>query len=124
MTVSHAATTRTALATEVLALIEGGAGAGYIEFQTSGDVEVATHVLTTPAGTVSGPTLTFDTIADDASAAGGVIAKGVIFDSDDTIIITGSCGTIGSGEDFELTSLTVVATEVHSVNSLTYTAPV
>ena len=73
MAVTHPTTVRNGLADYVVDLIDAGAGAGTIEFQTSGDVEVATLTFSDPAfGAASSGTATADTITDDSSAKSGV----------------------------------------------------
>ena len=122
MSVTHAAATRNNIADAVLADIDQNASAAYIEFRTSGDVEVATLTCSDPAGTVSGAVLTFGTIASDTNATGGTIAKAAIIEGGGTDVLNCAVGT--SGSDINLSSLSVTAGDTVALTSLTYTAPV
>ena len=123
MAVTHPAAVRTVLADACVDTIDDGAGAGTLEFQTSGDVEVATLTFSDPAfGAASGPTATASAITSDTSATGGVVAKFVCKDSN--AAAKGFAGNVlTSGGDINLSSLTVGATDTVSISSLTYTAP-
>lgn len=122
MAITHPTSVRNALADLVVDLIDAGAGAGYLEFQTSGDVEVATITFGDPAfGAASSGTATANATTEDSNATGGTIAKFRIFDSDSNEVLAGACGT--SGSDINLTSLTIAATETVELTSLTYSAP-
>lgn len=122
MAVTHPTAVRNAIADAVVDLIDAGAGAGTLEFQTSGDVEVATLTFSDPAfGAAASGTATASAITSDTTATGGTIAKFAIKDSDDTDVIYGSVGT--AGEDINLSSLVVAANDTVSVSSLTYSAP-
>lgn len=113
---------RNAACDAVVDLIDGGAGAGTIEFQTSGDVEVATLTFSDPAfGAASTGVATASAITADSSATGGTIAKVVFKDSNGTVVITPTVGS-GSGE-IDLSSLTVGAGATVSLSSLTVTMP-
>jgi hypothetical protein len=122
MAVTHSAATRNAIADAVLAEIDIDAGAGNLIFQTSGAVEVATLVLSDPAGTVSGAVLTFSAITDDTSATGGTTDRFIIESNSTGTRVLGSVGT--SGQDINLSSVVIGAGDTVSVSSLTYTAPV
>ena len=125
MATTHAAAVRTAIANLVVDSIDAGAGAGTLEFQTSGNVEVATLTFSDPAfGAASGPTATADTITDDTDATGGTIAKAVAKDSDGNAVVTCSVTGSGGGGDIELSSVVISAHQTVGVDSLTYTAPV
>jgi len=121
MAITHGAATRTAIANLVVDAIDAG-GAGSLEFLTSGDVEVATLAFgATAFGAASGPTATANAISDDTNATGGTIAKFRVKSGAGTVIFSGSVGT--SGEDINLSSLSIGAGDTVSVTSLTYTAP-
>jgi len=123
MAITHPTAIRNTLADAVVDAIDGGTGPGTLEFQTSGDVEVATLTFSATAfGAASSGTATANAITDDSSATGGIIAKFVVKDGDGTVIFSGSVGT--SGEDINLSSLSIAATDTVSVSSLTYSAPV
>jgi hypothetical protein len=122
MAVTHAAAVRTILADAAVDTIDAGAAAGTLEFQTSGDVEVATLTFSDPAfGGASGPTATASAITSDTNATGGTVAKAVLKDSDGNAKILCAVGT--SGSDINLSTLTVIAGDTVSISSLTYTAP-
>lgn len=120
--VTHPTAVRTALADLVVDLLDAGAGAGTLVFNTSGDVEVATLTFSDPAfGAASSGTATASAITSDTSATGGTVAKFVAQDSDGTDCFLGAVGT--SGSDINLSSLTVGVGDTVSVSSLTYSAP-
>jgi hypothetical protein len=123
MALTHVTATRNAMADAVVDLIDGGAGAGTLEFQTSGDVEVATITFGDPAfGAAASGTATANATTDDTNATGGIIAKFRIYDSNSTEILSGTVTAVSGGGDIEITSLTIAATETVSLTSLTYTA--
>ncbi len=86
--------TRTAMAAELAAAINAGAGAASIKFYTgsppatpetaiSGQTLLGTLVCSTPAVAASGAVVTFDDIADDASADNaGTAAWARVLDGD------------------------------------------
>ena len=122
MAVTHGTTARNAIADTVTALIDGGTGAGYLEFQTSGGTEVATCPFSATAfGAASSGTCTANAITDDTSATGGTIAKAALKDGDAVSHIQCACGT--SGSDINLSTLSITAGDTVSVTSLTYSAP-
>ena len=122
MAVTHSSSTRNAISDAVLADIDIDVGAGNLEFQTGGSVEVATLPLSDPAGSVTGPTLTFNTINSDTNATGGAVAQFEIQSNGGGARVLGNVQT--SGGDINLSSLTVGAGDTVSMSSLTYTAPV
>lgn len=124
MSVTHATAVRTILADAAVDQIDAGAGAGTLEFQTSGDVEVATLTFSDPAfGAAVNGVATASAITQDSSATGGTIAKARLKDSDGNIKISCSVTASGGGGDIELNSVVVSAGQAVSVSSLTYTAP-
>ena len=121
MAVTHAVAVRNIIADAVVDEIDAGAGAGTLEFQTSGDVEVAILTFSDPAfGAASSGTATASSITDDTNATGGTIAKFKVFDSDSNEKFAGAVGT--SGSDINLSSLSVTAGDTVSLTSLTYSA--
>lgn len=95
-----------------------------LEFQTSGDVEVATLTLGNPAfGAASSGTITLSgTPLSDTNATGGTMAKFVIKVGGSTVNITGSVGT--SGQDINFPGgLTVGAADTVTLTSFTITCP-
>lgn len=120
--VTHPTGVRNALADLVVDLLDAGTGAGTLEIQTSGDVEVATLTFSDPAfGAAAGGTATASAITDDSSATGGTAAKFVAQDSDTNPCFLGAVGT--SGSDINLSSVAIGATDTVSISSLTYSAP-
>ena len=122
MAITHSALTRNAIADAVLAEIDIDAGAGTLEFQTSGAVEAATVTLSDPAGTVSGAVLTFSAITDDTSATGGTVDRFEIKSNGGGSRVLGAVAT--SASDINLSSLVIGDGDTVSISSLTYTAPV
>lgn len=110
------------MADAVVDLIDAGAAAGTLEFQTSGNVEVATCTFSDPAfGAASGGTATANAITSDTNATGGTVAKAVAKDSNGNTVLSCAVGT--SGSDINMSTLTVVAADTVAVSSLTYSAP-
>ena len=124
MAVTHPTTVRNSIADLVVDLIDAGAAAGTLIFQTSGDVEVATLTFSDPAfGAAAAGVATASAITADASATGGTIAKARIKDSNAVEVLACSVTATGGGGDIELNSVVVSAAQQVSVSSLTYTAP-
>jgi hypothetical protein len=117
---------RDAIADAVDATINGGGGAGYLEFQTSGDVEVATITFDATAfGASSTGVITMASAPkSDTSATGGTMAKFKIYDNGapGTLLITGSVGTSGENINFPGGLLVGVGDTV-TLTSLTVTCP-
>ena len=123
MAVTHLMAVRTAIADLVVDLIDAGAGAGKLVFNTSGDVEVATLVFTDPAfGAASSAVATASAITDDTSATGGTTTKAELQDSNALEVCTVSVTATSGGGDIELSSNIISAGQTVSVSSLTYTA--
>ena len=124
MAVTHPTTVRTTLADTVVDLVDAGAGAGKLVFNTSGDVEVATLTFSDPAfGAASSGTATAAAITSDTSATGGVTTKFLVEDSDGTDVFYGSVTATSGGGDIELSNTTIGAGDTVSITSLTYSAP-
>jgi len=123
MALTHTTAIRNGIADYVVDAIDGGTGAGTLEFQTSGDVEVATLSFSATAfGAAASGTATAATITDDTNATGGTVAKFVIKDGDGTEIFQGTAGDVGT-EDIVLSSASIGAGDTVSCSSLTYSAP-
>jgi hypothetical protein len=126
MALTLATTMRDAIADAVDATINGGGGAGYLEFQTSGDVEVATITFDATAfGASSSGTITMASAPkSDTSATGGTMAKFRIYDNGapGTELIAGTVGT--SGEDINFAGgLVVGAGDTVTLTAFTITCP-
>lgn len=120
--VTHPTAVRNAVADLVVDRIDAGSGAGTIQFQTSGDVEVATLTYSDPAyGSAAAGTATANSITSDTNATGGTVAKSRHYDSDATEVFATAVGT--SGSDINLSSLSVGSGDTVSMSSLTYSAP-
>lgn len=120
--ITHSTAIRNSIADLVVDALDGGTGAGYLEFQASGGTEVATCPFSATAfGAASSGTATANTITSDTNATGGTIAQFDANDGDDVTIFAGSVGT--GGEDINMPSVVIAATETVAVDSLTYTAP-
>ena len=96
--------------------------AGTLEFQTSGNAEIATLTLTDPAfGDAVDKVITLDTdpVLQDTNATAGTMAKFVIKNAGTTTVVTGTVGVSGeainfaggvaveTGDTVELTSFTI-----------------
>lgn len=120
--VTHPTGVRNTLADTVVDLIDAGAGAGTLEIQTSGDVEVATLTFSDPAfGSAAAGTATANAITDDTNATGGTAAKFEANDSDSNQVFLGAVST--SGSDINLSSVSIGSGDTVSITSLTYSAP-
>ena len=122
MAITHTAAVRNGIADYVVDSVDTG-GAGTLEFQTSGDVEVATLTFSATAfGAASGGVATAASITSDSSATGGTFAKFVIKNGSGTTILSGTAGDVGT-EDIVLSSASIGNGDTVSCSSLTYTAP-
>lgn len=125
MAVTHPTAIRNAIADVVVDSIDDGTTAGFLVFQTSGDVTVCTITLSDPAfGAASGGIATIDTtpalLSDGATA--GTMAKAEFRNSAGTAKILCAVGT--SGSDINIPGgLTLATNDTVTVTSLTYTAP-
>lgn len=124
MAVTHVTALRNTLCDAAVDAIDGGVGAGLLEFRTAGDVEVATLTFSDPAfGAAVGGTATAAAITADSSATGGTIAKAALRTSTPADQILCSVTATGGGGDIELNSVVVSAGQTVSMSSLTYSAP-
>jgi len=122
VTISTAA--RNAAADAVVDLVDGGAGAGKVVFETAGDAEVATLTMTDPAfGNAAAGVATASTISDDTDATGGTTTKFAMEDSNSLEVLNGSVTAISGGGDIELTSVAIGVGDTVSITSLTVTMP-
>lgn len=119
--VTHPTGVRNTLADTVVDLIDVS-GPGALEIQAAGGAEVATLAFGNPAfGAATGGTATANPISNDTNATGGTAAQFEANDGADAQVFLGSVGT--SGEDINLSSVTIGAGDTVSISSLTYTAP-
>lgn len=122
MAVTLETAARNAACNAIVDLIDAGAGAGTLVFETSGDVEVATLTFSDPAfGNAATGVATASAITSDTNATGGTIAQASFYDSDSNKVLELSVGT--SGADINLSSLSISASDTVAVSSLTITVP-
>ena len=121
MALTLATTMRDAIADAVDATIGTSAT---LEFQTSGNSEVATLTLGNPAfGASSSGVITLSgTPLSDTNATGGTMAKFVIKSGGTTTQITGTVGTSGSDINFS-GGVAVTAGDTVQLTSFTITCP-
>jgi len=113
---------RNAACDAIVDLIDAGAGAGTLVFETSGDVEVATLTFSDPAfGNAATGVATASAITSDTNATGGTVAQASFYDSNSNKVL--ECTVSTSGADINLSSLSVGAGDTVSVSSLTVTVP-
>ena len=121
---------RNAACNAVVDLCDGGTGAGALEFKTSGGTstkgngQVCDMAFNNPAfgaAATGVATMATGTAVEDTNADGGTTTKAYWYDGDDAPILTCSVGT--SGEDINLTSVIIAATETVTITSMTYTVP-
>lgn len=125
MAVTLTTAARNAACNAIVDLVDAGAGAGTLEFQTSGGVEVATLTFSDPAfGNAATGVATASAITSDTSATGGVTTKALLKDSDGTEVMQGSVTASGGGGDITLAGGTTIgAGATVAVSSLTVTVP-
>ena len=120
MAVTLETVARNAACNAVVDLLDGGT----IEFQTSGDVEVATLTFGTPAfGDASVGTATANAITSDTSATGGTITKAVFKTSASAALFSVSVTVTGGGGDIELSSVAIGSGDTVAISSYTHTQP-
>jgi len=118
----YAMNIKTARLEVVLAAIDAGTGAGYLEIGTTGmTLVLATIPLASPCGTVTDDVLTFYMPQSDTSAdATGTAVEARIRDSDDNDCITGM--TVGtSTADIIVNSTSITSTQNVSIVSASIT---
>lgn len=122
---------RSAKAAAVLAAIDGGTGAGYVEVRTgsqpatpataaSGTL-LATIVLESTAGTETGGVITFADPDSVNAVADGTAGWCRVFDGDDAVIFDGQAAT--SGGIFNFSTLTLVNGNPVDCTGGTWTEP-
>jgi len=100
-----------------------GSGTAQLIFETSGDVEVAAIDLQNPAfGNSAAGVITLAGVPlSDTDADGGTVAQFSIYDRDATKILEGVVAV--SGEDMDLSSLSVGVGDTVELTSFTITVP-
>ena len=121
MAVTHSTAVRSALATEVLRLIDRDSLAGKLVFK-DGTATVAVLTLSYPAATELDGELTFGTIASDFDAVAGTIDTFEITDNSGTVILEGSVTVLGGGGDITLSGVVISNGDTVGVTELAYIA--
>ena len=114
---------RNALADAFDDIVNTGAGTSNLKLETSGDVEVATINFQNPAfGAAATGVITLAGVPlQDASATGGTVAQGSIYNRNAAKVSESVAAT--SGQEITMSSLTIGATEVVTLTALTVTVP-
>jgi len=114
---------RNVLADAIDTEINTGAGVADLQFETSGDVEVATIALQNPAfGAAAAGVITLAGVPlSDVSATGGTTVQASVFDRDATKQFEMTVGT--SGTEIIISSTVIGATDQVDLTALTITVP-
>lgn len=130
MALGFATTLRTARASQIVAAIDAGAGAGKLRLYngtrpaTGGTVTTLLAELTfsDPCGTVTNGVLTFSAITSDASADNtGTATWFRIVDSTGAFVLDGTITVTGGGGDITMTSTSIQAGVTVDATSLVFT---
>jgi len=130
MALGFATTLRTARASQIVAAIDAGAGAGKLRLYngtrpaTGGTVTTLLAELTfsDPCGTVTNGVLTFNNITSDASAdTTGTATWFRIVDSTGAFVLDGTITVTGGGGDITMTSTSIQAGVTVDATSLVFT---
>lgn len=115
--------TRNALADAFDDLVNTGAGTANMKLETSGDAEVATFDFQNPAfGAAANGVITLQGVPiQDASASGGTVAQGSIYNRNGDKVSESVAAT--SGQEITVSSTTIGAGETVTLTSLTVTVP-
>ena len=123
--ITHVVAIRNQITDLVVDAIDAGTTdtTGDLVIMASADAEVALLSWTaTPAfGASSSGTATMNAINDDTNATGGTAIAFKFQDRDNGEVFRGVVGT--SGEDLNLSSVAIGATDTVSITSFTYTGP-
>ncbi len=114
---------RNVLADAIDTEINTGAGTADLQFETSGDVEVATIALQNPAfGAAAAGVITLAGVPlSDVSATGGTTVQASVNDRDGTKQFELTVGT--SGTEIIISSTVIAATDQVDLTALTITVP-
>ena len=121
MAVTHVDAARNGLANNICDQLNSG----FLEFRTSGDVEVAKLTLNATAFDDAPATAvgkcTANAITSDTSAAGGTIDRAALLTSADADVVLMS-SVLTSGGDITISSLSIGVGDTVSCSALTYEA--
>lgn len=111
------------LANQITTEIDTGAGTSNLQFETSGDAEVATIDFQDPSfgAAAAGVITLLGVTLSDTSATGGTTIQASIYDQDATKQLEMTVGT--GGTEIIITSTVIVATEQVDLTALTLTVP-
>ena len=114
---------RNILADAIDTELNTGAGTSNMKLETSGDVEVATINFQNPAfGAAAVGVITLAGVPlSDTSATGGTVAQFSLFDRDGTKQLEGVVAV--TGQDLDLSSLSVGVGDTVELTSFTITVP-
>ena len=119
----------------IVDLVDGGAGAGYIQIRTGapptnpGDANSGTLLGTCPMsdpafGAAATGVATANAITSDSTAdASGTAGHFRVFDSNDVCIFQGTAGVTGDTPNMVFDNATIVAGGVIAISSMTLTVP-
>lgn len=97
---------------------------GDIRLETGANAEVALNTFGNPAfGASVAGVATANAIADDTSAAGGIVDHALLRNSGSATVLTATTGLVASGADIELSSLTIGVGDTVSFSAFTATMP-
>jgi len=111
---------RNAACNAIVDLVDAGAGAGTMVFETSADVEVATLTFSDPAfGDAVTGTATANPITSDTNATGGTVSQLSFYDSNSNKVAEFTVST--SGADVNLSSTSIGAGDTINCTSFDFT---
>ena len=123
MAITHSQAAKQAATDAVVDLVDGGAGAGYITICDDAAV-LATLTLNDPAfgaadanGTA---TLDVDPAISAAASGSGTADNFKVYDSDDTLIFSGTITATGGGGDMTVDNTSINSSQTVSITSFTY----
>jgi hypothetical protein len=125
MSLTHASTTRNALADKIDDLINTGAGTAKMRCR-DGSTTIVDVPLDNPAfGAASGGTITLAGVPLSADAvATGDLDNFQILDRNGSVVYSGTITATGGGGDSTVNNISVNTGQEVAITSLTYTAPV
>ena len=125
MAVTLETSARNAACDGIVDLVDAGAGAGTLQFETTGDVECATVTFQDPAfgAAATGVATASTPMTDDTNATGGTTGQASFYDSNSAKVLECSVTATGGGGDIEISSVAIGAGDTVSCSSLTVTVP-